>query len=212
MVCWDSEVLYYYYYYFYPFTPFEFFIPELAGGLSLESEWQQVSPCLQDRFEYSGRSPLRCSLDGPRLSSNLQLFQLLIKPFCIVPSAPISLVITVTFMFHRFLGLWQGLSIILIIIIIIIIINALKNIPSFWETKLRSHHYSQELETSFQTSTERQLFFISTFVTLTDILSKNISYVIVVDIIIIIIIIVNFFLFLLLFLFFFLIDLMISFF
>ena len=37
----------------YYFTLYEFFIPALATGLSLESFWQQVSPGLQDSFEYS---------------------------------------------------------------------------------------------------------------------------------------------------------------
>ena len=34
-------------------TPYEFFTPELTGGLSLESDWQQVSSSLQDSPEYS---------------------------------------------------------------------------------------------------------------------------------------------------------------
>ena len=33
----------------------EFFISALADGLSLESEWQQVSSSLQDSSQYSGR-------------------------------------------------------------------------------------------------------------------------------------------------------------
>ena len=34
----------------------EFFTPTLADGLSLESEWQEVSSSLQDSSQYSGRS------------------------------------------------------------------------------------------------------------------------------------------------------------
>ena len=37
-------------------TLWEFFTPALADGLSLESEWQQVSSNLQDSSQYSGRS------------------------------------------------------------------------------------------------------------------------------------------------------------
>ena len=38
------------------FTPWEFFTSVLADGLSLEFEWQQVSPSLQNFSQYSGRS------------------------------------------------------------------------------------------------------------------------------------------------------------
>ena len=34
----------------------EFFTSALAGGFSLESEWQQVSSSLQDSSQYSGHS------------------------------------------------------------------------------------------------------------------------------------------------------------
>ena len=34
----------------------ELFTSALANGFSLESEWQQVSSCLQDFSQYSGRS------------------------------------------------------------------------------------------------------------------------------------------------------------
>ena len=47
---------YYYYYYYHCFSPCEFFIPTSAGGLSLESEWQQVSSRLPDSSEYFSRS------------------------------------------------------------------------------------------------------------------------------------------------------------
>ena len=38
------------------FIPCEFFTPALADGRSLESEWQQVSPGLQDFSECSSQS------------------------------------------------------------------------------------------------------------------------------------------------------------
>ena len=40
----------------YYFTHCEFFTSILADGLSLEFKWQQVSLCLQDSSQYSGRS------------------------------------------------------------------------------------------------------------------------------------------------------------
>ena len=42
--------------YHYYFISFVFFTPVLGDGLSLESEWQQVSSGLQDTSQYSGRS------------------------------------------------------------------------------------------------------------------------------------------------------------
>ena len=36
--------------------PWEFFTRALADGLSMESEWQQVSLSLQDSSHYSSRS------------------------------------------------------------------------------------------------------------------------------------------------------------
>ena len=36
--------------------PWEFFTSAIAGGLSLESEWQQVSSGLQNSSQYSNRS------------------------------------------------------------------------------------------------------------------------------------------------------------
>ena len=40
--------------------PREFFTSASAGGLSLEFEWQQVSPSLQDSSQYSSRSQKCC--------------------------------------------------------------------------------------------------------------------------------------------------------
>ena len=66
-------------------------------------EWQQVSSSLQDSSQYSSRSQQGCSLHGLHTSSYFQVFQ----PFCInplvtVPKAPITICITITFMFHSF--------------------------------------------------------------------------------------------------------------
>ena len=44
-------------------TLLEFFTSALAGGLSLEFEWQQVTSSLQDSSQYSGRCQQCCSLD-----------------------------------------------------------------------------------------------------------------------------------------------------
>ena len=66
----------------------EFSTSALADGFSLESEWQQVSPSLQDTSQYSGRSS-----KSSRLFSN---------PFVTVPNAPITIGMIVTRMFHSF--------------------------------------------------------------------------------------------------------------
>ena len=42
----------------------KFFSQALADGLSVESEWQQLSSSLQDSSKYSGRFQQCCSLDG----------------------------------------------------------------------------------------------------------------------------------------------------
>ena len=49
------------------FIPCKFFTPMLAGGLSLESEWQQVLSGLRDFSQYSSQS---CILDGLDCSSD----------------------------------------------------------------------------------------------------------------------------------------------
>ena len=50
------------------------FIPALTDGLSVETEWQQVSTSLQGSSQYSGR-PLRLlQFDGLGSSSAFQLF------------------------------------------------------------------------------------------------------------------------------------------
>ena len=57
------------------FLIWEFFTSALADGLSLESEWQQVSSGLKDSPQYFGRSQQYRSLDGLCSSSDSQFFQ-----------------------------------------------------------------------------------------------------------------------------------------
>ena len=57
------------------FTLCKFFIPALADGLSLESEWQQVSSGLQDSSEHFSPSQQCCSLNILDSSSDFSLFQ-----------------------------------------------------------------------------------------------------------------------------------------
>ena len=71
----QSNILYYH------ITPYDIFAQALADGLSLESQWQQVSLRLQDSFQYSGQSWQRCSLDNLCLFLNFQLFQFLKHAF-----------------------------------------------------------------------------------------------------------------------------------
>ena len=83
--------------YYYHFTPYKFFT--LAGGLSLESEWQQVSSGLQDSSQYSGWSQQCFSLDDLDSLSDFQFLQSLSKPLGTISSIP---TITVILMFHSF--------------------------------------------------------------------------------------------------------------
>ena len=53
----------------------EFFTPALAGGLSLESERQQITSGLLDSSRYSDRSYQCCKLNGLDSSSHFQLFR-----------------------------------------------------------------------------------------------------------------------------------------
>ena len=55
----------------------EFFTSALADGLSLESEWLQVSSSLQDSSQYSGRFQQCCHLDGLPSAANFQILQTL---------------------------------------------------------------------------------------------------------------------------------------
>ena len=69
--------LYYYYY----LLLFEFFIPVLVDGLSLEIEWQQVTSSLLASSLYSSRSQQCCSLDGLHSFSYFQVLQSLYQSF-----------------------------------------------------------------------------------------------------------------------------------
>ena len=89
-------------YYNYYFTSCEFFTPELADGLSLESEWQQVSSGLQGVAQYSSKSQQCCSLDG--LDSSL--FKISYSPplqaLRNITSTPITTGITIILIFSQF--------------------------------------------------------------------------------------------------------------
>ena len=74
----------------------EIFTPVLPVGISLESEWQQVSLSLQDSSQYSGWSQQNCCLDV--LISSIFLPSFLET----VSRAPVIIIITVTLMFHNF--------------------------------------------------------------------------------------------------------------
>ena len=60
------------------------------------------SSSLQDSSQYSDRSQQRCSLDGLHLSSYFHVLQSLYQTLVTVPSDPITIGITVTFMFNSF--------------------------------------------------------------------------------------------------------------
>ena len=81
------------------------FATALASGLSLESEWQQVSSCFQNSSWYSGRSQSCFNLDGLDSSRPFS------KSLRTVSSAPTTIYISVMFLFQSFSILWQGLSI-----------------------------------------------------------------------------------------------------
>ena len=59
----------------YSLYPCEFFTPALVDGLSIESEWQQVSKNLQDSSQFSGRSQQCCNLDDLDSFSEFQFLQ-----------------------------------------------------------------------------------------------------------------------------------------
>ena len=79
------------------------FTTALADGISLESEWEQVSPGLQDSSQYASQSQQCYGLNGLDSPSDFQfrlsLFQALEE--C---SKCTIIGITVTFMFHSFLN------------------------------------------------------------------------------------------------------------
>ena len=63
------------------FTSGKFFIPELAGGVSLESVWQLLSSGLQDSSEYSNQYPQYSGLDGLDSSADFLFLQSLFQTF-----------------------------------------------------------------------------------------------------------------------------------
>ena len=75
-------VNHYYYYYNYIFLLiWEFFAPSLADDFPMESEWQQVTPSLQNSTQYSGRSQICCSLVGLHSFSYFDVLQSLYQTF-----------------------------------------------------------------------------------------------------------------------------------
>ena len=78
------------------------FTPTLAYDLSMELDWHEILSNLQHFSLYSSRPQRCCSLYGLGSSSDFQLFQPLTKHSMIVPSTPMAIGITVTFMFHGF--------------------------------------------------------------------------------------------------------------
>ena len=78
------------------------FNTSLRWCFSLESERQQVSTGLQDSSQYSGQPQHCCSFNNLGLSSDFYLLQISTSSsfLGIVPSAPITIGIIVTFMFQ----------------------------------------------------------------------------------------------------------------
>ena len=76
------------------FSPLEFFTSVLADDFSLEFEWLQVSSGLQESSQQCCRFD---SLYPPPNSKSSRPFN---NPLVIVPNAPITIGIIVTFMFH----------------------------------------------------------------------------------------------------------------
>ena len=74
------QFYYYYYYYYYYYFTYELFIPALPNGLSLEYNPHQISTCIQDSSQYSGRSQQCCNFDGFDLS-DFQYFQIPLQAF-----------------------------------------------------------------------------------------------------------------------------------
>ena len=75
-----------------------FLKPTLADGFPLKSEWQQISASRQYSPQYYCRSQ-QCSNLGPLISKSSSLCT---NPLVTVASAPITIGITSTFMFHSF--------------------------------------------------------------------------------------------------------------
>ena len=86
-------------------TPYEFFTPVFADGLSLEFQWQQVTSGLQDSSHYWSRSKKMLYFEW---SWFVLRFPTLPFPFPhfwrTILSTSVMIGITVTFMFHSFLS------------------------------------------------------------------------------------------------------------
>ena len=78
-----------------------FFIPVLAGGFSLECEWQQVSRTLLSIMADLRNAVVRMVSTCPLNSKSSSIF---IKSLRIVLSAPITIGFTVIFMLHSYSG------------------------------------------------------------------------------------------------------------
>ena len=85
---------------FFLYGPCEFFTPSLADGPLLESERYHVSSGFQDTSQYCNWSQQCCSLEGFELS-DFQLSLPHFQTFGNVPSASITIGITVTLMFQK---------------------------------------------------------------------------------------------------------------
>ena len=82
------------------FTPWEFFTSVLADGLSLETEWQQISMTLNSILANLRNVVIWIASARPLISKSSSLFT---NPLVTVPRAPITISTTVTFLFHSFL-------------------------------------------------------------------------------------------------------------
>ena len=84
-------------------TSWEFFPSVLANGLPLDFEWHQVFSSLQDSSQYSGdlnNAVVWMVSTRPLIFNSSSPF---INLLAAVPSAPITIGIIVTFIFHCFL-------------------------------------------------------------------------------------------------------------
>ena len=97
--------------------PFRVFTTVLADGLSLEFERQQVFSRLQNSSQYSGRSQQCRSLDDLHSFFIFKSSSPCINPLVTVPNAPVTIGISVTFMFRSFFNFQARSSVIIIIII-----------------------------------------------------------------------------------------------
>ena len=104
---------------YYYFTPCKFFTPALTSGISPGPDGQPISSSLQDSSQYSGGCQQCCSLNGLESSSDFLLFQFPFQSFADPTSAPTTIAIIVTRMFHSFVSslaiFYKYLSLLLLI-------------------------------------------------------------------------------------------------